>query len=120
MRMLTICSLLLALLIPQIHADEHLPDARLLVGFHEQDYMALNGATEAADYINDQLGDKRLISLVRPMGNSTILIALNKANTANLNKVIDQLLQMDKIRFVERDQAMDLLPQQDIDIPSIQ
>ena len=119
MRILTICWLLLVLITPKLHADEHLSNARLLIGFHEKDYISLNGAAEAVDYINEKWGDKQLISLVRPMGNSTILVELNEANATSLNKVIDQLLQMDKIRFVDRDQQVEFMPQPDIGIPTI-
>ena len=114
-----LCWLILILLTPKIYADTHLDTSRLIIGFHEKMYQELGGATEATDYINSQWGDKPMIALVRPMNNSTILVELIEENVASLNKVIDDLSRMPKIRFVEKDQMADFMPGNRLDIPSI-
>ena len=111
--------LTLILLSSQAFAADHLDTSRLLVGFHEKDYMEMGGAADATDYINSHWGDKPEVSLVRPMGNSTILIELIKKDISTLNKVIDDLSKMSKIRFVEKDQAATFWPEKNLDIPSI-
>ena len=100
-------------------ASQHLDTSRLIIGFHEADYMSLGGAAEATDYINSHWGDKQMIILVRPMGNSTILVELVEADVASLNKVINDLSQMPKIRFVDKEQMAEHFPASNLSIPSI-
>ena len=120
MILLRIFGFVLTLLSFQTFADQHLDTSRLIIAFHEEDYMALGGASEATNYINSRWGEQKMISLVRPLGSSTILVELIEGNVPSLNKVIDDLSQMPKIRYVEKDFAVDATSDFESDIPSIQ
>ena len=120
MTLLRLFGLVLILFSFQTSADQHLDTSRLIIAFHEEDYMALGGAAEATDYINSRWGEKKMISLVRPLGSSTILVELIEEKISSLNKVIDDLSQMPKIRYVEKDLAVDAAPDFGTKIPSIQ
>ena len=119
MNFLRLCCLFLILHTPGSFAGDHLDTSRLIIGFHEKAYMELGGAAEATDYINSQWGDKKMISLVRPMDNSSILVELIEKKVARLNEVIDDLSQMPKVRFVEKDQMVDFMQGNGLGIPSI-
>lgn len=119
MNFIHLCCLFLILLTPGAYADEHLDTSRLIIGFHEKAYMDLGGAAEATDYINSQWEDKKMISLVRPMDNSSILVELIQKNVTSLNKVIDDLSRMPNIRYIEKDQMVDFMQGNNPEIPSI-
>lgn len=119
MTLLRFCCFTLILLASHTFAGGHLDTSRLLVGFHGKDYMEMGGAADATDYINSRWGDKPKISLVRPMGNSTILVELIKEDVSSLNEVIDDLSRMQKIRFVEKELTTNHFPEPNLDIPSI-
>lgn len=104
----------------QTSAHRHPDTFRLIIAFHEKDYMALGGATEATDYINSRWGDNKMISLVRPLGNSIILVELIEGSTSNFNRVIGEISQMPEIRYAEKDYAVDSAADYETNIPSIQ
>lgn len=93
--------------------------SRLLVGFHKNSYTSLGGALEATDFINSLWGDNKKVSLVRPLGNSTILVEIIDNDSSSLNTVIDSLSQTQEIRFVEKDQPVEFYPKPNTDIPSL-
>ena len=104
---------------PVIASDHQIPH-RLIIGFHEDAYLSLGGASEATDYINSQWGDKKPVSLVRPLSNSAILVEVQNPNAENINKIINKLMNIEKVEFVNEDQPMNHFPANNISIPAIQ
>ena len=120
MTLLRLFGFVLILFSFQTFADQHLDTSRLIVTFHEKDYMELGGATEATDYINSRWGDKKMVSLMRPLGSSTILVELVEESIFSLNEVVDELSKMPKIFSVEKDLVVDSASDFETNIPSIQ
>ena len=107
------------LLFQPVMASDHQIPSRLIIGFHEDAYISLGGASEATDYINSQWGDKKPVSLVRPINNAAILVEVQNPDAENLNKIINKLMQMDKIRYVDEDKPVEHFPAQGISIPTL-
>ena len=87
-----------------IFADEHRIDSRLIIGFEESAYLSMGGAPEVVKYINHHWGNTQPITLIRPMGNAGILVAIKITDEASLNKVIKELLRIKHVRYVNKDQ----------------
>ena len=101
-------------------ASDHPIPSRLIIGFHDDAYMSLGGAQEAINYINKQWGDKNLVSLVRPMGNSTILVEVINSGAPIFAEIIQRLMRLEKIKYVNEDQPVNHFPATDITIPTLQ
>lgn len=104
---------------PVLASDHPIP-SRLIIGFHHDAYRDLGGAKAVTDYINSQWGKQKPVSLVRPMGNSSILVEVNDPDAKALTEITNKLMQLDKIRYVNEDQPVNHYPATDISIPTLQ
>lgn len=112
--------LLLAFVFQPVIADEYQKSSRLIIGFDSDAYLALGGASQATDYLNAQWVDERPLSLVRPMGNSAILVEVNNPTEEKVNEIINKLMEVDRVRYVNEDQPVSHFPSTELDIPTFQ
>ncbi|OED41660.1 hypothetical protein ACH42_13235 [Endozoicomonas sp. (ex Bugula neritina AB1)] len=112
--------LFLIVIFQSVIASEYQDPSRLIIGFHKADYLSLGGATGAADYINKQWNDKKPVSLVRPLGNAAILVEIQQQSTKEMNNLINKIIQLDKIKYINEDQPVSHFPSTDLGIPTLQ
>lgn len=92
------------------------PTSRLIIGFHDKAFEELGGAVEATQFIkkniNSQWREKQSvqISLIRPIGNSAILVEVDNPTPVHIRKIISKLIQMNRIRYVNPDRQMKIMP----------
>lgn len=109
-KLLNIILLIVFSLGTQAETRKGIIPARLIIGFYSDSYHELGGAVEANEYINKHSKSDQPISLVRPIGNSSILVHINQPSGSQLEKIINQLLLLEKVRYLEIDHIMN--PQQ--------
>ncbi|WP_020582641.1 hypothetical protein [Endozoicomonas elysicola] len=93
----------------QAEIVEGIKSTRLIIGFYSDAYHGLGGAVEANEYINNYSKSNHPISLVRPLGNNSILVHINQSADSQIEKTINQLLLLEKVRFIEIDDTMNPL-----------
>ncbi len=92
-------------------------ETRLIIGFEEIPYLKLGGASEATKYINAQLNNQVTLRLLRPMGNSAILIEIPDSKTDKLPTLMKQIMQINNVQYVDEDTPVTLFAPMDFTTP---